>query len=112
MIWIVVAAGAQGMAPISVPYQAQPAFIAYTSCVGEHLKNDGHGESGNVSTLQHANSDALAACRDIRARELARGVAAVGDTGTPVAPPFRTRREAQAAVGRAFDRFDADYEIK
>jgi len=111
VIWMIVAAGAQDMTPISVPYQAQSAFIAYTNCVGEHLKNDARRESGNASDVQRANSDALAACRDIRAQELARGVAAVG-TVTPALPPFRTRREAQAAVGRAFDRFDADYEIK
>ena len=43
---MIVAAGAQDMTPISVPYQAQSAFIAYTNCVGEHLKNDARRESG------------------------------------------------------------------
>jgi hypothetical protein len=113
VIWTLVAAAAQtGMAPINIPYQAQPAFIAYTECIRDRLNKDARVRSSDVSEVRQSDLDATAACREVRASELARGMAAVEDKRTIVAPPFRSRREAKAAVRRAFDRFDAEFEIE
>ena len=113
MIWIFVAAAAQAdMAPIQIPYQAQPAFITYSNCVGHRAASDPRSHSDKAAEVRQANADALAACHDVRANELARGLAAVDDKSTLIAPPFHSRAELRQAVNRAFDRYDADFEIR
>jgi hypothetical protein len=113
VIWMfLVAAGQANMAPIQIPYQAQPAFIAYSNCVGRRAASDPRSHSGKVAEVRQANADALAACRDVRASELARGLAAVDDKDTLIAPPFHSRVELRQAVNTAFDRYDADFDIR
>ena|ERR1700712_3239630 len=111
MIWMLIAAAVQDMTPINVPYQAEDAFSAYVDCVGGHLRTDARS-AGTAAEVRQANADAVTACHEVRVTELARGMAAVSDKRTPVVRPFKSRAEARAAVGQAFDRFDADYEIK
>jgi hypothetical protein len=113
MIWMFAVLAAQSdMAPIRIPYQAQPAFIAYTDCVGHAAFGDPRSRSDNAADVRQANTDAIAACRTVRADELARAIAAVNDEKTLIAPPFRSRVDLRQAVVRAFDRYDSDFEIR
>lgn len=111
---LILAISAQaGIANITVPYQALPAFMTYTECVSAHLSDDERRRSANNEEVRQANSDAVAACREVRAEQLALGIAAVGDERTPLdTRTYRNRADAQRAVLRAFDRFDTDFDIE
>lgn len=97
-------AAAPDMTPIDIPYQIMPAYSAYTQCVSAHLRADPHFESEDATLLHEANGDALAACRDVRRQQLAHALELMTDYRL-----YGNRERAQAAVRRAFDRFDSDY---
>ncbi|HKR23965.1 MAG TPA: hypothetical protein VJS15_01800 [Allosphingosinicella sp.] len=92
--------------PIDVPYQIMPAFQTYTACVGNHFTADTRADSDDPAEIRQANIDAIAACREVRAEQLARSLDLQTDFRL-----YRSREEGRAAVRRAFDRFDRDYEI-
>jgi hypothetical protein len=113
MILLFLAAAAEPMAPIDVPYQALPAFTAYTQCVLARFEADPRVVAGDASAVRQANADAVAACGAMREEQLARGVAAVGDKRRLINPrQFKSRADAQAAVRSAFDRFDTEFRIE
>ncbi len=98
-------AGAMGS--IDIPYQAIPAYRAYAECVGEHFSADPRHGNANPQEVRQANTDAIAACRDVRAQQLARALSAQTDHRM-----YGSADNARAAVRRAFDRFDSDYEVE
>jgi hypothetical protein len=93
--------------PIDVPYQAIPAYMAYTQCVADHLGESGRARGADPSEVRQANSAALAACHDVRAEQLARALAAQTDNRV-----YGSADGARAAVRRACDRFDSDYQVE
>jgi hypothetical protein len=97
-------AAAPDMSPIDIPYQIMPAFSAYTDCVSTHLRADPRFKSDDGALFRQANGDAVAACRDVRQQQLTRALQLMTDYRL-----YGNRKQAQAAVRRAFDRFDSDY---
>ena len=101
------------MAPIDLPYQAIPAFQAYTTCVDDHFRESRVEAGASEDETRRAYADAIAICRTVRNEQLARAEEAVDDARTPLdTRTYRNRREARAAVRRAFDRFDTDFEVE
>lgn len=99
------------MSPIKLPYQAVPAFMTYTRCYGERMRSDPRRRGPNVEDVRRAHQGAVEACHEVRGQQLALGLAAVGDEGRPLdTRTYRNRADAQAAVRRAFDRFDSQIE--
>jgi hypothetical protein len=98
---------APDMSPIDIPYQIMPAYSAYTQCVSARLRADPHFKSEDAALLRQANGEALAACRDVRQQQLARALELMTDFR-----PYGSRERGQAAVRRAFDRFDSDYTLE
>jgi hypothetical protein len=111
MIWTLALALAAtpptDMPSIDVPYQIMPAFRTYTACVGDHFTADGRAGSDDPDEARQANIDAIAACREVRAEQLARALELQTDFRL-----YRNREEGRAAVRRAFDRFDDDYQVE
>lgn len=96
------------MAPIDIPYQAIPAFQIYTSCFSARFDADPRTDSGDPAELRQANVDAVAACRQVREEQLRRALRLVTDYRLYGGSEVR----AEAAVRRAFDRFDTDLLIE
>ena len=109
MIWLLaLSISAQpDMSSIDIPYQAIPAFTAYSECVTDRFHDDERRRSSNVAEVRQANLDAIAACRDVRAAQLERALAAQTDMRL-----YRSPANARAAVRDAFDRFDRDFQVE
>lgn len=101
------AAAPDPMRGIDVPYQAIPAYSAYAQCIGGHLSADRRLDSADPGEVRRANLDAIAACRDTRAQQLALALRLQTDNRM-----YGSAENARAAVRRAFDRFDTDYQIE
>ncbi|TMJ20439.1 MAG: hypothetical protein E6G92_12050 [Alphaproteobacteria bacterium] len=101
------AARREAMAPIDIPYQIMPAFQTYAACVSGRLNGDPRFDGADPQMLRQANQDALAGCREVRAQQLARALELQTDNRL-----YGGQANAQAAVRRAFDRFDSDYLIE
>jgi hypothetical protein len=95
------------MAPIDIPYQIMPAFMIYSNCVEEHFTADRRADSADPIEMRRANSDALAACRQVREEQLARALELQTDFRL-----YRNRADGRAAVRRAFERFGRDYQVE
>jgi len=93
--------------PIDIPYQIMPAFQVYTACVSDRLNGDPRFGAADAQAARQANLDALAGCREVRAQQLARALELQTDNRVYGSPA-----NAQAAVRRAFDRFDSDYRVE
>jgi hypothetical protein len=93
---------------IDVPYQILPAYQVYTSCVGDHFISDPRSRAADDSVVRQANSDAVAACRQVREAQLARAL----DLLTDYRLYAGNRETGRQAVRTAFDRFDRDYLIE
>ena len=63
MIWLLaLSISAQpDMSSIDIPYQAIPAFTAYSECVTDRFHDDERRRSSNVAEVRQANLDAIAA---------------------------------------------------
>lgn len=101
------AAEGETMAPIDIPYQIMPAFQAYTACISDRLTGDPRFGGADAQAARQANLDALAGCREVRAQQLARALELQTDNRL-----YGSAANAQAAVRRAFDRFDSDYRVE
>jgi hypothetical protein len=92
------------MQPIDVHYQALPAFRVYTSCFSDRFAADPRGDSDDPAEVMQANSEALAACRQVRDEQLARALEVVTD--------YRlhggSRSRAHDTIRHAFERFGTD----
>jgi hypothetical protein len=108
MLFVAAAMAAQpNMSPIDIPYQAIPSFMVYSDCVSGHFHDDERRRSGDVAQVRQANLDAIAACREVRAAQLERALAAQTDIRL-----YRSPANARAAVREAFDRFDRDFQVE
>lgn len=94
------------MSSVDVPYQAIPALTAYLDCMSDHFSDDERRGSTNLDDVRQANSDAIAACRGVRAQQLARALAEQTDNRLYGGPA-----NARAAIREAFDRYDRDFQI-
>lgn len=108
MIWLLaLSLSAQGdMSSIDIPYQAIPAFMVYSDCVTDRFHDD-ERRGSDAAQVRQANLDAIAACRDVRAAQLERALAAQTDFRL-----YRGPANARAAVRDAFDRFDRDFQVE
>ena len=95
------------MSSIDIPYQAIPSFMVYSDCVSDHFHDDERRRSGDVAQVRQANLDAIAACREVRAQQLERALAAQTDVRL-----YRSPANARAAVRDAFNRFDRDFQVE
>ncbi len=95
------------MSPLDIPYQAIPAFMVYSDCVTDHFHDDERRRGGDAAQVRQANLDAIAACREVRATQLERALAAQTDMRL-----YRSPANARAAVREAFDRFDRDFQVE
>jgi hypothetical protein len=95
------------MSSINIPYQAIPAFTVYSDCVTDHFHDDERRRSGDTAQVRQANLGAIAACREVRATQLERALAAQTDMRL-----YRNPANARAEVREAFDRFDRDFQVE
>jgi hypothetical protein len=93
---------------IDIPYQILPAFQVYANCVGDRFGADPRSRSADEGEIRDANADAVTACREVRAVQLAAALDRLSD----YRPYGNSREAARAAVRMAFDRFDRDYLIE
>lgn len=93
---------APAVAPIEVPYQAQ-AFHTYTRCVMDRYLVAIRSPTHKREEARQAHFDSVAACRDVRAIQLARALEQVTDRKI-----YGSRAKAQEMTRLAFDRFDRE----
>ena len=93
---------------IDIPYQILPAYQVYASCVGDRFTADPRSRSAEDAAVRQANADAVAACRDVRATQLARALELLTD----YRPYGGNRAIAEQAARTAIHRFDREYLIE
>lgn len=93
------------VAPIEIPYQAN-AFYTYQRCVKDRF-GVAMRSVHNLEEARQAHFDSVAACRDVRAIELARALEQVTDRRI-----YGSRAKAQAMARLAFDRFDREFNME
>lgn len=94
------------VAPIDVPYQAMEQFGAYRRCVLDRF-DAAFPSVRNIDAARKAHFDSVAACRDVRAVQLARALERVTDRRI-----YGSRAKAQAMARLAFDRFDREFDME
>ena len=92
--------------PIEVPYQAIEAFGAYRGCVLDRFDSAMRSVK-SAEEARQAHFDSVAACRDVRAAQLALALARVTDRRV-----YGTRAKAQELARLAFDRFDREFDME
>jgi hypothetical protein len=93
------------VAPIEIPYQAD-AFFTYQRCVKDRFQVAMRSVH-NLEEARQAHFDLVAACRDVRAIQLARALEQVTDRKI-----YGSRAKAQAMARLAFDRFDREFDME
>jgi hypothetical protein len=96
---------APAVAPIEIPYQAE-AFYTYQRCVRDGL-DVAMRSVRNREEARQAHFASVAACRDVRAVQLARALEQVTDPRV-----YGSRAKAQAMARLAFDRFDREFDTE
>ena len=91
--------------PIEIPYQAY-AFYTYRRCVLDRF-DVAMRSVQNLEAARTAHFASVAACRDVRAIQLALALEQVTDRKI-----FGSRAKAQAMARLAFDRFDREFNME
>ena len=92
---------------IEIPYQALPAFHAYSECVNRRYLALSGDRGAAADETRQAYEQAISACRPDREAQLRRALDALTDMRL-----YRTPAAALATVRRAFDRFDSDFVVE
>ncbi|HEX8239134.1 MAG TPA: hypothetical protein VF574_05270 [Allosphingosinicella sp.] len=92
--------------PIDVPFQAIEPFYTYQRCVLDRF-DIALRSVRNFEQARQAHFDSVAACRDVRAVQLARALELVTDRRI-----YGSRAKALAMARLAFDRFDTEFDME
>jgi hypothetical protein len=92
---------------IEIPYQALPAFRAYSECVNRRYRALSGERGAAADETRQAYEQAISACRPDREAQLRRALDALTDMRL-----YRNPAAARAAVRSAFDRFDSDFVVE